>query len=308
MSSVIKTYHTIAEFIESLGGTLDQDYECTVNRLENVHPHTPFSSPTFRTNYYSIVMLSTGNGMYHIDGNSYTTRSQTVYFTNPGHVKGFELHAPSSGYIITFSEGFLKEYVHRQVFDEFPFLIAEVAPPQFPNPESFDQLRQLCEYMIHIYEGSLSSKPKLLGSQLNMLLLYIKEFFWGSYDPLEESDSGSQIVAIFRKQVDEHFKALISGQTDAPYLVQDYADQQFLHPNYLNTVIKKKTGKSVNTWISERMIAEARGLLKRTSAPVKEIAYQLGYKEPGHFSRFFKKQTGISPSEYRGEREEPTAS
>ncbi len=55
----------------------------------------------------------------------------------------------------------------------------------------------------------------------------------------------------------------------------------------------------VNTWISEKTIAEAQALLAQTSKPIKEVAYQLGFQEPTHFSRFFKKQTGLTPSAFR---------
>jgi len=81
--------------------------------------------------------------------------------------------------------------------------------------------------------------------------------------------------------------------------VQDYADKQNLHVNYLSSVISSKTGKSISTWISEKTIAEAKVLLQDKTLSIKEIADKLGFLEAPHFSNYFKKHTGQSPAEYR---------
>ena len=120
----------MAEFYAAIGGSLDQDYECTVHRLEDIHGEVPYRSPLFRANYYSVVLLTAGATTYIVDDSSHRTRPGTVYFTNPGHVKGFEVLEPSRGFVITFSEAFLKETVRADVLDDFPFLIAESVPPR----------------------------------------------------------------------------------------------------------------------------------------------------------------------------------
>jgi AraC-like DNA-binding protein len=81
--------------------------------------------------------------------------------------------------------------------------------------------------------------------------------------------------------------------------VQDYADEQNLHPNYLSNVIKSKTGKPIGTWIAEKTIAEAKSLLQNSSTSIKEIAFILGFSESSHFSNYFKKYTDTSPVLYR---------
>ena len=68
---------------------------------------------------------------------------------------------------------------------------------------------------------------------------------------------------------------------------------------YFSTVIKSKTGKSINNWIAEKVIAEAQAILSRSPTSIQEVASQLGFKEPGHFSRYFKKYTRMSPSAFR---------
>lgn len=90
-----------------------------------------------------------------------------------------------------------------------------------------------------------------------------------------------------------------ANPSDIKLQVQYFAEKLNLHPNYLNAVIKSKTGRTVNDWITERMLSVAKSLLINTSNSSKEIAYLLGFSEPTHFSRFFKKHTELSPNKYR---------
>ena len=299
MSDAIANYNSMAEFYASMGGTLEQDVEFTIHRLEEIHGDVPVNSGLFRANYYSIIIISSGRGKYFLDRYSYATKPSTIYFTNPGHIKGFEIEELATGFVITFAESFLKQYVRQDIFDEFPFLIAEVAPPQYPNWEIFQDFADLGDRLIKEYQSNSNYKFKIIGSLMMVLLLKIKEHFWRTYDPLNESDSSSQILLDFKLNLEQHFRDLSAGKVDVLYQVQDYARSQYLHPSYFSTVIKSKTGKSVNSWIAEKVIAEAQAILSRSRLSIQEVAFQLGFKEPGHFSRFFKKHTGVSPSYFR---------
>ena len=295
----IKSYDSMADFYASIGGTLEQDVDFTVHRLESIHGDAPIKSPLFRANYYSIVMIRQGRGRYLIDDRAFETRPGTLYFTNPGHVKGFEIHEPSEGFVITFAEPFLKQYVHEAIFDEFPFLIAEVVPPQYMDAAAFGAFDDLGAQLLAELESESSYRFKVVGSLMVVLLLKIKEAFWNSYDPLAEADSGSQIVRAFKRQLEAHFRGLSAGEAQEMLQVQDFARAQHLHPSYLTTVIKRKTGKTVHAWIAEKTVAEAQAMLSRSDASIKEIGYRLAFKEPGHFSRFFRKHTGLTPSGFR---------
>ena len=299
MSPVFHVYNSLAEFYAAMGGHLEQELGCTVHRLEDLHRETPFKSELFRINYYSIVLICSGSGCYIIDSYTFPTQPYTLYFTNPGHIKGFEMHEPVTGYIITFSESFLKQYVHENILDEFPFLIAEVAPPQYLTAQTCQPLESLVRQMLQEFEGKSAYKFKIIGNLIVVLLLKIKESFWPDYNPLTEANSDTQIVRRFKKNLEAHYRTLAAGGIETLYQVKDYAAAQHLHPNYFSTVIKRKTGKTVNTWITEKTIAEAQALLARSPASIQQIAYQLGFKDAPHFSRFFKKQTGLSPSSFR---------
>jgi AraC family transcriptional regulator, transcriptional activator of pobA len=299
MVDVVKIYNSMSEFYASMGGTLEQEVDFTIHRLEEVHGEIPIKSPLFRANYYSILIIRQGRGRYIIDGQSHPTQNRTIYFTNPGHIKGFEIYELSRGYVITFSESFLKQYVHEKILDEFPFLIAEVAPPSYPDREIFQIFDDLGEQLLQEYKSDSTYKFKIIGNLTVLLLLRIKERFWKAYNPLTEASASTAIVVTFKRNLEEHFRNLLSGQCDRSFQVQDYAQAQYLHPSYFSTVIKRKTGKSVNTWIAEKTVAEAQALLARSQESIQEVAFRLGFKDAAHFSRFFKKNTEMSPMSFR---------
>ena len=149
------------------------------------------------------------------------------------------------------------------------------------------------------YISQSSSKYKIIGHLLAVLLYKIKEYFWQDYNPIYEGNRSSQIVKSFKQLLEKHYRDLSSGKAEIAFRVQDYANAQNLNPNYLSNVIKTKTGKPIAVWIADKTIAEAKSLLQNSTISIKEITYKLGFSETAHFSNFFKKHTNISPLQYR---------
>ncbi|TRX53043.1 helix-turn-helix domain-containing protein [Fulvivirga sp. M361] len=292
-------HHSISDLYTSLNLPMEQEMDFTIHFLPDIHPKVPFTSPTFRANYYSFVFVKDGFGTYTTDEQVFETKPYTIYFTNPGHVKAFKLDVLRDAYIITLTESFLKEQVHRNIFEEFPFLLAETVPPSTLAPEDFEPFEKLYLQLYDEYQKTGPYKYKIIGNLFVVLLLKIKATFWKTYNPLQEGDRSSQIVKSFKQALERHYRELAAGKEKALYQVQDYAHLQHLHPNYLSNVIKSKTGKSVTTWVTEKTIGEAQSLLKNTNKTVKEISYILGFSEPTHFSSYFKKHTDATPNAYR---------
>ena len=270
------------------------------HRMEHLHPG-PITMVPFRAHYYSLVLNRTGTGTFTIDGTTYPTRARTVYFTNPGHVKGFTHLEPRTGILLTFSEAFLKEHAHSDPFRELPFLLAETAPPFYADAETFGRLDRLAEQIVEEFARPSPVRGRIVGSLLMATLLRFRDAFWGAYSPAEEGDRGSAIVVAFRCNLEARLQALVAGAAGPP-TVADLADEQALHPTYLGTVVKAKTGRTVGEWISRRLAAEAGARLAASQQSVKEVAFTLGFSEATHFSRFFKRETGLTPSAFRGSR------
>lgn len=292
-------HHKISDLYKSLNLPIEQELDFTIHFLPDIHSQTPFKSPVFRAEYFSFVFIKDGAGNYTIDDKTFPFTSRTIYFTNPGHIKSFEIEECNDVYIITLTESFLRENVHPDIFGEFPFLLAETVPPKTMSSDEFSEFEILYKQIANEFKKSSSYKNKILGNLFVVLLLKIKEQFWLSYNPIEEGDRNSQIVKSFKLLLEQKFKNLNNKEVTQHFQVQDFATELNLHPNYLNSVIKSKTGKTVNDWISKRILSSAKSLLKNTSFSLKEIAFKLGFSEPSHFSRFFKKHTQQSPNSYR---------
>jgi AraC-like DNA-binding protein len=82
--------------------------------------------------------------------------------------------------------------------------------------------------------------------------------------------------------------------------LRDVAREVGMTPGHLTTVVRRRTGRTVQEWIIERRMAEARLLLADTDLPVREVATRVGVPDPGYFSRLFRRKHGISPRKWRG--------
>ncbi len=80
-----------------------------------------------------------------------------------------------------------------------------------------------------------------------------------------------------------------------------YARQLCITPKYLTTLIKRISGLSVSEWIDNYVIIEAKTLLKYSTMSIQEIAYYLNFPNQSFFGSYFKRNTGMSPSQYKAQ-------
>lgn len=151
--------------------------------------------------------------------------------------------------------------------------------------------------LLEVFQEEFASRDHIQGEMLRMLLkrLIIKLTRLAKtqylHDALTETDLDT--VRQFNLLVENNYKQL--------HQVQDYAGLMFKSPKTLSNLFARYQQKNPLQIISERIALESKRLLIYTDKPTSEIAYELGFDEPAHFSRFFKKMAGKSPSDFKKE-------
>jgi len=164
--------------------------------------------------------------------------------------------------------------------------------------------------VVHLTPAGMESLQVIMGEiqremQLHdapdqdIILSYLKVFLINASRTKQEQQESElhsrgreePMVTTLREAIEQHFKTLHSPA--------DYAKLLFVSTYTLNGIAKRHFNKTLSNLIAERMITEAKRELYLTAKPVKQIAFELGYKDEFYFSRFFKKQAGISPAIFR---------
>ena len=102
-----------------------------------------------------------------------------------------------------------------------------------------------------------------------------------------------------QEQLSKDFFVLLLRRHREEHDVSYYAEQMFVTPKYLSTVVRKTTGSSVQDWVGRLLLFAAKSLLKNSRLSVQQIADELHFSTPSSFIRFFHRQTGLTPRQYR---------
>jgi len=178
---------------------LDEEADFTIHDLKDIHYEFPYSSPVFRQFFFSFVFVKDAFGKYTTDNLAFETVPGTIYFTTPGHYKSYTWKEINETYLITLSEAFLRKNAHSDIFEEFPFLLAETVRPRILQPEAFAEFENIYEQISKEYLSNNPYRNKVIGKLFVVLLLRIKEHFWKDYNPNYKKNQTSKITTILRR-------------------------------------------------------------------------------------------------------------
>ncbi len=252
------------------------------NRSELLVPH--------RKNHYLLVFIRRAGSRQWVDMEPYILKDNTVYFTTPAQVIVKEEIKQLWSTGIAFTSEFLslqentslnKLPLIQNLHSGFELLLTK-ADAAFVE----DMLATIKIEYGHPGEW----QQRMLAACLTVLLTYLSRIYTEQYKDAGTSTDTIQLTA-FKSKINECFREL--------HQVSDYAARLHISAKHLSEVVKAQSGKPAIKHIHERLVMEARRLLFHTDHSLKEIAFDLGFADASYFNRFFKRETGVTPSGYR---------
>ncbi len=203
-----------------------------------------------------------------------------------------------TGMFCIFTPGFLSPGKAGVLLDELPIF----QPGQLPVFQLSDEEVKEVEYIFRKMQKEIVADYQYKYDLLRNLVLELIHYGQKLQPMLAQSavqNASERISSLFIELLERQFPLESPNQTLTLRTAKDYADRLAVHVNHLNKVLKEVTGSTTTGIISNRVIQEAKILLKQTHWSVSEIAYALGYDDLAHFSKYFKKQTSFTPLAFR---------
>ena len=232
--------------------------------------------------------------------NYYDYQEGTLVFIAPGQVVGIGSKPGTNmpkGWGLLFHPDLIRGTSLGQNIKEYTFFSYESKEAlHLSEKERQIILDCLNKIDFELHQSIDKHSKTLIANNIELFLNYCLRFYDRQF--ITRSHVNKDILVKFEKLLDNYFRSDIP-QTAGLLTVKYCADQLHLSANYFGDLIKKETGKSPQEHIQIKVLDIAKERIFDKSKTLSEIAYELGFKHPQHFSRLFKNETGFTPNKYR---------
>ena len=254
--------------------------------------------PYNRRTYYKISLMI-GHNLVEYADKAVEVKEQGLLFATPKVPYHYlPQNEDQQGYFCVFTDDFLRVANARLSIDDLPIFKSGGNPVFLLSNSEREEVASLFGKMEQELASGYAFKYDLLRSYVLQLIHYGQKLMPVPNQPASSSAS-ERIAALFVELLERQFPLESPRQQLKLRSAKDYADRLAVHVNSLNKMLKEATGQTTTALITNRIIQEAKILLRQTGWTVSEIAGSLGFEETAHFSNFFRKQTTQSPMSFR---------
>lgn len=252
--------------------------------------------PYNRKGIFKISLHNGANRIYYAD-KTVELEKQAILFSRPNMVYRFEPQGEQhAGYLCVFTEKFFDQFVNINNYPLFKPGISPLVEITKVQMDSFSKIFQKMEDEMELDFFYRYDAIRILVLQLIMDTLKLMP------NPdlkVKESNSSMRLSSYFNELLEGQFPILTPAHRMHLRHPAEFADALFVHVNHLNRSLKEVTEKTTSQLIANRIFLEAKILLQNTEWNINELAWCLGFEDPTHFIKFFKKNAGTTPSRLR---------
>jgi AraC-like DNA-binding protein len=268
-----------------------------VFRLADVlnRPHGPM--PYRRIDFYKVSFMTGHNRLEYAD-KVLELNQPALVFSNPLIPYKWERLSEDStkGYFCIFTEAFFRQFGHIR---DYPLFQPGTIPVFTLSTEQAATIAGLYERMLAEIGSDYAYKYDVLRTLVFELVHHALKMQPAATSIYANSNAAVRISTLFMELLERQFPIESPSHQIALRAPSEYASQMAIHVNHLNRALRETSGKTTTKLIAERIIQEAKSLLRHTTWNVSEVAWSLGFEERSHFINFFKKNTRLSPGAFR---------
>jgi len=252
--------------------------------LENIDDVTLFGNYR-RYDFFQLLWLKEigGNPTYFLDFNEYSLKENQIILIYPGQIDYMPDIYFKKGYLFAFEQSLFHEIVEKINSDYLNGYTSNTIINL--NKEISHTLNELMDLILKEY--TTDYRILLLESYLQAFLFHVSSL----YEDHAAKGRDDILITELMKLIDQHFK----NEKEVSF----YADKLGVTNKKLTNLCIKKTGKTIKQFILGRLLLEAKKEIFKNEKTFKEIAFDLNFSEPAYFTRFFKKQTSMTPDDFR---------
>ena len=259
-----------------------EPYLKTHKNLQQAHKHT----------FYHLVFFTEGSGSQTIDFQRFEVKPYQMYFMIPGQVHHWAFEGKVDGYVVNFSDKFFQAFLLKPDYlEQFPFFSGNA------NEAVINLEKNLGLKISVLFEKLLEEANETQRSAADMVRLILLEIFIlvGRTVTTPQLKQASPYNLTLLK----NFRQLIETHYTSSRLPKEYAEMLYITPNHLNALCNDLLGIPAGEVIRNRVVLEAKRLLVNPQLGITEVANHLNFADNSYFTKFFKKQAGITPEEFR---------
>jgi len=295
--------------------TFHQSYfrEELVSQDANVHPNHPYfeiqrkciwknNIDPHRLDFYMVFLVTNGEGIHTFGLKEHYIHKNMLCFVGPNMISSWQSETNvQQGYFCTFSEEFINAGSENKNFlHDLPFFDIQGDSVLHLSGEQTEYYLSLFKLMQTEYENRNEFSTAILRSQLMVVLnKAYAEFKSNACSCPKTNPAALRLLKAFTSLYLSDIAMIRTGKGIHVKKISQYADELGVSQNHLNDTIKSITGKSAGQLIKSQLTRQATMCLMHGKKSISEISYSLGFEDPSYFARFYKNQTGQTPSEFR---------
>lgn len=267
-----------------------------------VHFDSSVPQPTHRMTlgFYALFLKKTTGCVINYGKTVYDFDDETVVSFAPGQT--ISVHRLEDGPApeaigLLFHPDFLHRTSLGQKMKQYSFFSYASNEALHLSTEERIILQDYMEKIVRELQHPIDKFSKsLIISNIEVMLNYCMRFYERQFFTRE--DMNHDALARFERLLDDYLYSDTAAKEGIP-TVKYFADKICLSPNYFGDLVKQETGKTAQEYIQLKMIAVAKERMLEPADTIKQISESLGFQYPQHFIRFFKRQEGCTPKEFR---------